>query len=617
MHRSPGTAPLRSFTLGTSLSLLLAAGCGGGPSPRSCATDAECPSGARCQSSACVADAPPVAAVANPGSPEAFALVTLDGTASSDPDADDAPVSFSWAVSAVDAACAPPVVAGTGPLARVRFGCPGRHAVRLVVTDRMGAESAPAVREVVVAAAAASALTLGPDLVTGHRCSGVPLRCAPDAAVAVSASAAPAGAGPVRYRWTALPPLGLALASDRRATFQPGPNAAAPVVSIETDGAAISGDWAISVEAYDDAGVLGAGAVRVSVGNRPPVVTATDPAPVTHAFQAVGSAFFASGAIPVAVSDPDGDPIAARTVTFRHAGDGAGTFEGADAGASLTFQVRVPYAGPADALALIGGAELERAVELLVRDVNGAATLRALPVVIANRAPVEAAVSVDQPVDHGYDQAARSYVATKPMSRWADPDGDPLFQAGPTGDEACGLFSLMGDGTAELGCGHPFTGTPTLAEFAVGHLVRQVVGDPFTSVATQGAYAVHVANRAPAAGNSSSTISVTCPQDRSGELCCRYLGDSCVAFPRSVPSVTYTFTPQVSDADGDPLEIRLEAGTVPSSQVCVPGQCGGVARTIPGVTGCNANPGSETTSFTVTDGVASATGSHTATVVCK
>jgi hypothetical protein len=620
MHPTSGTASLRSFTLGTSLLALalLAACAGGGPrSPLACATDAECPSAARCVESTCVANAPPVAAISAPAAPEAYALVSLDGSGSSDPDSADAVVSFAWTVSALDAPCEPPVVAGTGSLARIRFGCAGRHAVQLVVTDRMGTPSAPAVREVLVVPFTGTSLVMvGPDVTTGHGCTGTPLRCAPDAEVAVTASAAPAGAGVVRYLWSTLPPEDRPLAADRRVTFLPGADAPSPGVTIETDGAAISGDWLMRVEARDDAGILGTGVVRVSIGNRPPAITGADPAPVPHTFLAAESAFVASGAVPVAVADPDGDPIATRTVTFRHAGDGEGTFEGEDGGDALTFRVRVPYAAPADALSLIGGDGLERAVELVVADVNGAQATRAFPVAIANRAPVETVVPSALIVAHSYDPAAQRYRASAVMSRWTDPDGDPLRQAGDTGDAHCASLATLADGTALVECGLAFTGSPGLAEFVTSHPVRQAIGDPWEAAATA-SYQVRIENRAPYAQNSSSTVSVSCPEDRSGEFCCREVGTTCVSFPRIIPAVSYTFAPQVFDDDGDPLEVWLAAGTLPTSQVCLPGQCGPVTRTLPMVSGCGAMPGGETTTFTVTDGVGSASATHTVTRTCQ
>ena len=82
--------------------------------PLDCGADADCPSASRCVESACVANAAPLAAISAPAAPEAHALVDLDGSGSSDPDAGDGAVTFAWTVSAVDAPCAPPVVAGTG-----------------------------------------------------------------------------------------------------------------------------------------------------------------------------------------------------------------------------------------------------------------------------------------------------------------------------------------------------------------------------------------------------------------------------------------------------------------------------------------------------------------------
>ena len=292
-------------------------------------------------------------------------------------------------------------------------------------------------------------------------------------------------------------------------------------------------------------------------------------------------------------------------------------FEGEDGGATLTFRVRVPYAAPADALALIGGAGLERTVELVVADVNGAQAARAFPVAIANRAPVETVVPSALIVAHSYDPAAQRYRASAVMSRWTDPDGDPLRQAGDTGDAHCASLATLADGTALVECGLAFTGSPRLAEFATSHPVLQAIGDPWEAAATAASYQVRIENRAPYAQNSASTVSVSCPEDLSGDFCCREVGTTCVSFPRIIPAVSYTFAPQVFDDDGDPLEVRLAAGTLPTSQVCLPGQCAPVRRTLPGTSGCSVNPTGETTTFTVTDGVASATASHTVTRSCR
>lgn len=200
----------RRFSLAGALAAAsLAAGCaGGGAKPQPCATEEECPTGARCLEQVCVANAPPVAVVAAPAPTlQANALLSFDGSASHDPDAPrDSVVSYAWTFEAVDAPCPAPVVAGTGAQAVVRFACPGRYRVSLVVSDERSTASAPARRELAVSPHPPPALVAAvPDVVVGHRCAGEPLRCAPDAEVTLGATA-PSAVGPVTYRWSAVPP---------------------------------------------------------------------------------------------------------------------------------------------------------------------------------------------------------------------------------------------------------------------------------------------------------------------------------------------------------------------------------------------------------------------------
>lgn len=615
MQRSSHAAGLiRPLVLG--LSLL--AGCSGaGRAALPCAADAECPSAARCTGGACVANAPPVAAFHAPAVAEAHALVTLDGAASSDPDgARDAVVSFAWSVTAVDAPCEPPVVAGTGPQALVRFACPGRHAVQLVVTDSLGAQSAPYRKEVEVRpSTGAPLLTTGPDVAVGHRCKGAPLRCTPDAKVSLLAEATPGGFGPVTLSWSVIPPPDRPLGEDRRVTLSPGPEDPAPEVLLETDGTAISGDWLFQVEARDDAGVLGVGTVRVSVGNRPPIISANDPQPVDHAFLPADSSFVASGAIAVTVVDPDGDPVPVRTALWRHTGDGEGTFDGEYAGSQLTFAIRVPYGVPGDARHLIGGAGLERAVELTVQDVNGAETRRAFPVRVGNRPPVESAPAPFGAADHSYDPTMKRYRASFVMTPWTDPDGDPLQQLGDTGDLDCPALATLGDGRVVVECSRPFTGSVgDLFPFVATRVVKPAIGDPWSAGTAAYDYTLTVRNRAPTVTSSTDAVTVSCPPDPTSDVCCHYVGMKCVSWGRAVPSVTYGFVPQVADADGDPLEIRVSDGSRPT-EVCVPGQCGRIVRTLPDAVVCGAAPG-ETVTFTASDGLATATATHTITRTC-
>ena len=87
------------------------------------------------------------------------------------------------------------------------------------------------------------------------------------------------------------------------------------------------------------------------------------------------------------VSDPDGDPLEARSVTGHHLGDGGATFEVTDFGDRVAFAMALPYSQPSDADFLIGGEGLERTIAFAMRDVNGAETSEIWPVVIANRPP--------------------------------------------------------------------------------------------------------------------------------------------------------------------------------------------------------------------------------------
>ncbi len=84
----------------TAISFVLATfvldACSGGAAPGQCRSNEQCVATARCQSSVCVADGAPAAAIKLPPGIEAFALVQLDGTASNDPDAGDGIVEHAW-----------------------------------------------------------------------------------------------------------------------------------------------------------------------------------------------------------------------------------------------------------------------------------------------------------------------------------------------------------------------------------------------------------------------------------------------------------------------------------------------------------------------------------------
>jgi hypothetical protein len=525
-------------------------------------------------------------------------------------------------VAAVDAPCAPPAVAGTGPLAPVRFGCAGRYTVELVVRDQLGAESAPARLAVDVAPYAGTPpVTAGPDVAVGHLCQGEPLRCAPDGTLALSATLAAASAqGPVRWRWWVEPPAGRELAADRRVTFTPGPDATAPAVAIETDGTAISGDWVFRVEASDDAGVLGAAATRVSVGNRPPAITAAAPPEAPHAYEAAGPRLVAGDRIPISVADPDGDPLEPRTVAWHHAGDGdAAVFEGEDLGDALTFRVAVPYGSPADAGFLAGGPGLERTIVVTVADANGEVARAELPVTVGNRAPsVVWGPPVPATAAHAFDAIAGRYRATQELWRVVDPDGDPIWPSGGTGDAVCDRLTLLSDGAAIVECSGPYQTPYDLGAFLGVRAVAPSVADPWTATALDPAQ-LSIDNRAPVATSSTVTQVVTCDRPPDDAMCCRWSGSACVQYPLVIPERTYTVVPKVSDPDGDPVEVVFSAAVTPTHVVCAGGACEVARAVAPAESTCTATQSTSTQTFTATDGsgATSATATFTYVRTCQ
>lgn len=606
MRSAVGVGRLVVFTL------VLAAGpacSGGGAGPQACQADAGCAAAARCVDGACVANAPPIAEIAAPAALQAFALAELDGSGSRDPDAPrDGVTSHAWTLTAVDAACDPPVVAGAGSLARVRFGCAGRYAVELVVRDQLGAESAPARLELDVAPYAGTPpVTAGADLALGHLCQGEPLRCAPDGAVALSAAASAAGVeGALRLRWTVEPPAGRALGADRRVTFDPGPDAASPTVSIETDGTAISGDWLFRVEASDDLGVLGTAVTRVSVTNRAPALAAEPPPEAPHAFDAAGKRLTAGGSIAIAVTDPDGDPLEPRTVAWHHAGDGEGTFDGEDLGSALTFRVAVPYASPADAAFLLGAAGLERTVVVTVADANGAQARAELPVTVGNRPPVVLTAPAQlTAIQHEFDAIGRRYRATQELYRVADPDGDPIWPSGGTGDPACAQVTLLSDGAAIVECSAPYQRPADLRAFVGIRTLTPSIADPWAVTALPAAE-LSVGDRPPVVADSAAAQSLACSRPPDDAFCCRWSGDVCTQYPLVIPERTYTVVPAVSDPDGDPVDVVFSVGVTPISVICEGGTCEPASAFAESVSTCTTIQSTSRQTFTATDGFAAA-----------
>lgn len=595
-----------AFAISGGLILQACAGSDGGA--QQCAVTEDCAADARCTDGTCVANRPPVARAELPGGLEAFALATLDGSASTDPDRGDAVASHAWRVVALEAPCAAPSVAGTGPRPQVRFGCPGRFRVELTVSDALGAASAPAAAELVVLPATTpSVVTALADVAVGHRCSGDPVVCTPDTAdgrVPLGAALAGAPAG-VRLLWTAVPPEGLALDAGRRATFEPGPDAAAPHVRLATDGGALAGDWVFRVEALDAFGVLGAAAMRVSVGNRAPVIDfERDPLP--HRFDAEASRFTASGEIRVFGYDPDGDPLV-RRVESRAVNAGPAAFTVVDLGDRITFSILVPYATPADAALLVGGAGLERSIALSLTDANGAVTRETWPVVVENQPPALVAPVPALSVNHRFDAGAAAYAATARLARFTDPDGDPLFQGAPTGDVLCPDVAVGADGVAVLSCAQPYVGTPALQNFVGAHAVLVLARDPWAAAEAPDATTLQILNRPPAHVPQSYGATASCG---AGE-CCRALDPrSCDDYYTTFGSAPFRAEGFVTDPDGDPLLVTTPA----ASAVCEPAACA-FDLILPSGHVCDGDPGGRI-AYSATDGVATLASDLVVVVTC-
>lgn len=602
----------RTRTLVTIAFTLSATSCSPSPSatPQACQDASQCSATSRCVSSTCVANAPPTAAVTLPSGPlEAGLLLSFDGSASADPDAGDS-ISHAWVFRASAAPCAPPVVAGTGATAQVRFACPGTYAVDLTVTDQMNAHGA-ATKEFQVAQYSGPALlTLGPDVVVEHVCTDAPRRCTPASPVALSAVPTAAAPGDVTLSWTVEPPPGLPLGETRRVVLTPGADSPTPGVSISTDGQAISGDWIFHVEARDAAGLVASGSTRVSVKNRVPIVIATIPVP-NHVFD--GAQFSASGEIPFTISDPDGDDVLAPTAEWRHVGDGQGSFGGVlnGAQAKILFTVQVPYSTPFDAGQLIGGGGLERTILFTVRDANGGVTSHEWPILVGNRPPALALQPPPATVDHTYNPLAVAYEATPSLSTWTDPDGDPLEQVpgSSTGDPSCPSFQISAAGTAVAHCSQPFGGNPlTLGVFAVPHTVEQRVRDPWAEAGAASTVHFTIGNRAPLV---TTTAPFTYGNACLGTGCCDFgpPGEGCLVFRGTSPSGSATVSSRFGDPDGDPMSVFVTSGpTVTPAQplVCTPSTCALRLDFAEAPNVCGST--TETLSVTLSDGVVGASG---------
>ena len=553
--------------------------CGSVPSPaRRCQDAAQCAAGSFCRDGSCVASAPPVAVATPPsaGPLPSHTLLRFDGSLSRDPDPGDAVAEWAWTARPVDAGCDPFPAASGGATVDLVFGCPGSFEVQLVVKDGTGLASAPAVVAVaVVLSPDAPSILMGSDVSVDHLCQGAPLLCAAlpaagSASLALSAAASSPLSTSFTYEWSVTLP---AIQPPPRVVVDP-PGSPAPSVRIETDGTAIAGDYLFTVRATDAYHLQAVGQQRVTVGNRAPVVAGGGPLAVPHAFDPAGRRFLAAGAVSATAADPDGDPVTPLGFSAHHSGDGAGAFEVAGVGWSADFAIAVPYSGPADGGYLLGAAGLSRSIELAVADANGARATASWDVQVTNRPPTVSLAPGTVAVDHAFDAAGSRYVASAAIGTASDPDGDPIVQAGPTGNSQCEVIpEVVGSGMLQVECSLPYTGVPAVAAFLGWRSVRVTAGDPWSS-AFAGPATVSIGNRAPRVPSTSVAMGASC----GAPYCCRPAADGCGAWSRTHGAGTATAVASALDDDGDPIRIRYAppacVQVAPASLTCAPGACG-------------------------------------------
>jgi hypothetical protein len=562
----------------------------------------------------------PTAAFTISGDLVASSPITLDASTSSDPDPGDTLSSYQWSVSSTDAACEPPVIAGTAKTAQVRFGCGGNWDVKLIVFDGKQAQSAPTVHTLAIGERTGPALVAaGEDLTVGHVCAGSSPSCTTDGEVQLSATLN--SEATLTVRWTVQAPAGLPLDATRRVRFDPSATALNPKAVIETDGTAISGDWVFRVEALNGEDVLAYDTMRVSVTNRAPTITGAQPSPFPHGYVASSQFFVANGSIPVQVVDPDGDPLT-RAVAVHHSGDGESAFTATDSEASIGVSIMVPGAHPEW---LIAETNPSRVVTLNAVDVNGAAaTETAFAVTVANRRPMSMHL-LGGTAPHTFDRTEREYVSTPSLAQYADPDGDPLdHQVTANGASAadCPTSTLLSDGTVQLHCARVWTSASDLASFTVSRTATVEVWDPWPSQGhVRETIGFRIGNRAPSASSIPSvTARATCSA-YGGSTYCGSGGSGSPAhanlFPGASGSVTLY---DLGDPDGDPLQVIPDASVAGArGSTCSGTQQCTLGYTVPAVEYCGniAELPATTISFVATDGASPVTLSLTVQSECK
>jgi PKD repeat protein len=485
-----------------------------------------------------------VADFAAPVDPTTNHLVTI-ASSPRDPDPGDSIASYAWTVSRVGAACDADADDLGGPDLQLVFWCAGTYQVSLVVSDATGLSSAPVRKTIAVSQLAqAPTVTAGPAVAVEHRCGGSPPLCQLELPVALSAAAQSPAGGALTYQWTALPPD--PSRAGATALFTPSDTAPAATLQLRTGGGAIAGAWTLRVRVRDPAGNLAQATQVVTVGNHEPRIEAAALA-LHHRYQ--DGLYQAEGALAVPLTDPDGDPVQASLQLVEPAGTGCGggfTETAAGAG-TLTLTCPQPSG-------LIGPA---RVIRVTATDVNGAAAVSDVPILIHNRLPVVrpagGAGATELTVEHAVGpcpggngscfqaSGANPFVAV-------DPDGDPV--AGITllaGVEATRTASVGETGLGGTAGTFRFS-TPLsrpsefrAADGATGFRLTATASDPFGASAPA-ELRVRIGNRPP-------VVKVAVP-----DLATGHRWDA-VARAYQAQATLATF----EDPDGDPL---VESGSV-------------------------------------------------------
>jgi hypothetical protein len=339
---------------------------------------------------------------------------------------------------------------------------------------------------------------------------------------------------------------------------------------------------------------------------------------VPHTYDPVGRRFLAAADLPAFdVTDPDGDPVTSLGFTGAHAGDGPGTFEVASQGLRASLAISVPYLAPGDAALLIGAPGLSRTIGLSVVDANGGAASAIWDVVVTNRRPRLAAPLAPGSGDHGFDAGAGNYVASVPLGTVIDDDGDPVVQAGPTGDGVCpAIAPVLGQGPLAVRCAVGYGGVASLAQLVGPHAVTVQIADPFSTLVA-GSTVANVMNRPPRIVAATQVVPAPC-----GPLeCCAFDPDgNCSEAGRQILDASVTASVTAVDDDGDPLELSYAnagcATVLPATLTCDTGTCPAVEVAVcGGIYTCAPLP--LTVSLTASDGLSSASGTLEVMPVCR